>query len=174
MFFIYILNFNYKNFIIFVKNNNMIKIPLFITNENKLKLKEMGYDDFLIRHMKPEECFKILNEDLNFKEYLKLLSTRLTIDNVKNLNKIKLSDIFKKDLLKLGYNDDLIKHMTNEEAWNITEGNLLKEDYFINKIYEILNLKKPSKKDIINNYNIYDYDIDNKVLLELMKTFFKN
>lgn len=46
----------------------------------------------------------------------------------------------KKELVDMGFNEAMIKHMRPEEAWEIIEGRLSMVDYVISKSCELLNI----------------------------------
>lgn len=56
-----------------------MSIPLFITNKMKIKIKKLGYNDFLIKHMRPEEAHDILNGKLSVNNFINILNERLKI-----------------------------------------------------------------------------------------------
>ena len=48
----------------------MAKIPLIITQKIKKRLLEMGFNDVMIKHMKPEEANDILENRLTMGDYV--------------------------------------------------------------------------------------------------------
>ena len=66
-------------------------------------------------------------------------------------------------LTDMGFDEILIQSMKPEEAWKILDGKLDKSDYITNKCYELLNMKRPTQKELD--------DMDLPSLDELFRSF---
>jgi hypothetical protein len=82
----------------------------------------------------------------------------------------------KKELKDMGLNETCIKHMKPEEAWDIIEGKLSKNDYIINKITELaqkeLDEINEIPKDKLNE--IKNENLKNDFLSDITNCFSKN
>jgi len=48
----------------------------------------------------------------------------------------------KNELIEMGYDEIMLKYMTPQEAWDITDGKLSMVDYVINKSFELLDINE--------------------------------
>lgn len=87
----------------------MSKVPLFIPNKIKQELREMGFNEISIKHMKPEEAWEIIEGRLSKTNYI--------------MNKIV--ELAQQDLDRLNSLPDKKKNEVNQE---------IKKKNFINKL----------------------------------------
>jgi hypothetical protein len=86
-----------------------IKLPSFVTEKNKYILWSMGYDNWFISHMKYDEYQKILMGDINFSDYIDILSKRLTFDEIKPIFDL-LGEKYN-PIIKPNIDDEIFKNM---------------------------------------------------------------
>ena len=88
----------------------MAKIPLFIPDKIKQELREMGFSEFLIKHMKPEEAWEIIEGRLSKAIYIANKVTQLAQKDLDKINSLyeKEKNEEKQEIKKKNFMDKLL------------------------------------------------------------------